>query len=104
MTPPPPLLSRDPCPRAQEAIAAAELEALRKSDPVNYPLPVPAPPEPKPQPEPMPEAVFVIPDSMYPDVAEAVGLPELYATVPVLSAEEVLARRRRYRCGWFLIG
>ena len=96
---PPASLSRDPSPGAQEALAAAELEALRKSDPVNYPPPTPAPPEPKPQPEPWPEAVFITPDSMYPEVAEAVDLMGLYATVPVLSAEELRARRRRYRCG-----
>lgn len=47
----------------------------------------------------MPEAVFVVPDSVYPEVAEAVALTALYATVPVLSAEELLARRRRYRYG-----
>lgn len=81
----------------QEAMAAAELKALRKSDPVNYPPPPPEIPELEPQPEPLPDATFVIPDSMYPAVAEVVGLPELYATVPDLAPEEILARRRRYR-------
>lgn len=65
---------------------------------------MPATPEPKPQPEPMPEAVFMTPDGMYPEVAEAVDLTGLYATVPVLSAEELLARRRRYRCGGVFTG
>lgn len=78
-------------------MAAAELEALRQSDPVNYPPPPPEVPEPRPQPEPLPEATFIIPDSMYPEVAEAVALPELYRTVPELSPEELLARKKRYR-------
>ncbi|CAM9332092.1 unnamed protein product, partial [Hapterophycus canaliculatus] len=81
----------------EEAAAAAELEALRQSDPVNYPRPPPPAPEPEPQPEPMPEAVFDIPNGMYPEVAEAVELTELYKTVPVLSPEELSARRKRYR-------
>lgn len=82
----------------QEAIAAAELEALRRLDPVKYPPPPPVEPEPEPQPEPLPNPMFVIPESMYPEVADAVQLPELYATVPELSAEELAARRKRYRC------
>lgn len=78
-------------------MAAAELEALRKSDPVNYPPPRPVTPEPEPVPEPLPEATFVVPNTLYPSVAEVVQLPELYATVPELSAEELLARKTRYR-------
>lgn len=31
-------------------------------------------------------------------VAEAMELTELYQTVPVLSPEELSARRKRYRC------
>ncbi len=54
--------------RQQEAAAAAKLESLRQSDPVNYPTPPPPEPEPEPQPEPLPDAVFNIPDSMYPEV------------------------------------
>lgn len=77
---------------------AAELEALRRLDPVKYPPPPPVEPEPEPQPEPLPDPTFVIPESMYPEVADAVQLPELYATVPELSAEELAARRKRYRC------
>lgn len=54
--------------KKQEAAAAAELESLRQSDPLNYPRPPPPTPEEEPQPEPMPEAVFDIPDTMYPGV------------------------------------
>ncbi|CAM9576954.1 unnamed protein product, partial [Ectocarpus sp. 8 AP-2014] len=81
----------------EEAAAAAELEALRESDPLNYPRPPPPEPEPEPQPEPMPEPVFNIPDTMYKEVAEAMEMPELYKTVPELPPEEVSARRKRYR-------
>lgn len=54
--------------RKQEAAAAAELESLRQSDPLNYPRPPPPIPEEEPQPEPMPDAVFDVPDTMYPEV------------------------------------
>lgn len=59
--------------RAQEVAAAAELEALRESDPLNYPRPPPPEPEPEPQPEPMPEPVFNIPDTMYKEVCVCFG-------------------------------
>lgn len=81
----------------QEAATAAELESLRKSDPEKYPPPEPVEPEPEPQPEPDPEATFEVPSSMYSAVADAVGMSKAYATVPELSAEEVFARKRRYR-------
>lgn len=61
----------------QEAASAAQLESLRQSDPLNFPRPLPPIPEEEPQPEPMPEAVFDIPDSMYPEV----GLPGLPAGI-----------------------
>eukprot|EP00752_Nemacystus_decipiens_P007866 g7027.t2 len=81
----------------QAAAAAAELESLRQSDPINYPRPPPPTPEEEPQPEPMPDAVFNIPDTMYPEVAETMEMTELYKTVPDLSPEEIKARRKRYR-------
>lgn len=82
----------------QEAADAAKLEALRMSDPESYPPPPPEEPEAEPQPEPDPEPIFEVPDSMYKETADAVGLSSLYATVPELPAEEVFARKRRYRC------
>lgn len=54
-------------------------------------------PEAEPQPEPDPDPIFVAPETMYPAVSESLGFEELYATVPELSAEERLARRKRYR-------
>lgn len=78
-------------------MAAIELEALRKSDPINYPPPPPEEPEPEPQPEPDPDPTFVIPECMYAEVAKTIRLDELYATVPELPAEERRARTKRYR-------